>query len=221
MFVVVRHRVQSRAWRLKSILSRRQLSLGSSITSQKVQNSGDVVDSHPVTHASYQLLSTEFVAEHGVNVVMYEHTQSKAQVMSVIADDPNKVFGVTFLTPPKDSTGISHIMEHSVLCGSRKYTSKEPFAELLKGSLQTFLNAFTYPGRVSRSGSTISCSLFVVSYVVTLRARCGLSDVFGLSTDSSLLCTRSHLFPGSKPKLERFSQFSERVPRRRVLPACH
>ena len=56
------------------------------------------------------------------------------------------LFGVTFLTPPKDSTGISHIMEHSVLCGSRKYTSKEPFAELLKGSLQTFLNAFTYPG---------------------------------------------------------------------------
>ena len=61
--------------------------------------------------------------------------------------DDNKVFGITFRTPPTDPTGIPHILEHSVLCGSDKYTSKEPFAELLKGSLLTFLNAFTYPDR--------------------------------------------------------------------------
>lgn len=58
-----------------------------------------------------------------------------------------KVFGVTFRTPPEDSTGVPHILEHSVLCGSRKYPVKEPFVDLLKGSLQTFLNAFTYPDR--------------------------------------------------------------------------
>lgn len=69
------------------------------------------------------------------------------QVLSVIADDDNKVFGVTFRTPPRDSTGLPHILEHSVLCGSRQYPTKEPFVELLKGSLQTFLNAFTYPDR--------------------------------------------------------------------------
>jgi Zn-dependent M16 (insulinase) family peptidase len=57
------------------------------------------------------------------------------------------VFGITFRTPPSDSTGIPHILEHSVLCGSRKYPVKEPFVDLLKGSLQNFLNAFTYPDR--------------------------------------------------------------------------
>ena len=142
MLVVVRHRMQSTTRRFTSLFERRNLSN----LSQKATKSADGAD--PVAHASYRVLSTEFAAEHGVSVVMYEHIQTKAQVMSVQADDPNKVFGISFLTPPTDSTGISHIMEHSVLCGSRKYTSKEPFAELLKGSLQTFLNAFTYPGSI-------------------------------------------------------------------------
>ena len=57
------------------------------------------------------------------------------------------MFGVNFRTPPSDDTGVAHILEHSVLCGSRKYPVKEPFVELLKGSMQTFLNAFTYPDR--------------------------------------------------------------------------
>ena len=65
-------------------------------------------------------------------------------MFSLENDDENKVFGITFRTPPSDSTGVPHIMEHSVLCGSRKYPVKEPFMELMKGSLQTFLNAFTY-----------------------------------------------------------------------------
>jgi len=69
-------------------------------------------------------------------------------VLSVIApQDENKVFGITFRTPPNDSTGIPHILEHSVLCGSRKFPVKEPFVDLMRGSLQTFLNAFTYPDR--------------------------------------------------------------------------
>ncbi len=67
--------------------------------------------------------------------------------MSVSNEDENKVFGITFRTPPDDSTGLPHIMEHSVLCGSRKYPVKEPFVELIKGSLNTFLNAFTYPDK--------------------------------------------------------------------------
>lgn len=69
------------------------------------------------------------------------------QLISVSNDDENKCFGVVLRTPVSDSTGIPHILEHSVLCGSRKFPVKEPFVELMKGSLNTFLNAFTYPDR--------------------------------------------------------------------------
>ena len=70
-----------------------------------------------------------------------------AELLSITNSDENKCFGATFRTPPKDSTGVAHILEHSVLCGSEKYPVKEPFVELLKGSLQTFLNAFTFRTR--------------------------------------------------------------------------
>ncbi|CAH8384169.1 unnamed protein product [Eruca vesicaria subsp. sativa] len=89
----------------------------------------------------------EFISECKSNAVLFRHKKTGCEVMSVSNDDENKVFGVVFRTPPKDSTGIPHILEHSVLCGSRKYPLKEPFVELLKGSLYTFLNAFTYPDR--------------------------------------------------------------------------
>ncbi|CAN0275038.1 unnamed protein product, partial [Ectocarpus sp. 13 AM-2016] len=76
------------------------------------------------------------------------HKKSGAEVLSVQIDDDNKVRqALLFRTPPEDSTGVPHILEHSVLCGSRNYPVKEPFVDLLKGSLQTFLNAFTYPDR--------------------------------------------------------------------------
>ncbi|KAF3521612.1 hypothetical protein F2Q69_00046612 [Brassica cretica] len=89
----------------------------------------------------------EFISECKSKAVLFRHKKTGCEVMSVSNDDENKVFGVVFRTPPKDSTGIPHILEHSVLCGSRKYSLKEPFVELLKGSLYTFLNAFTYPDR--------------------------------------------------------------------------
>lgn len=73
--------------------------------------------------------------------------KSGASLLSCCNKDENKVFGVSFRTPPEDSSGVAHILEHSVLNGSKKYPSKEPFVELLKGSLQTFLNAFTYPDK--------------------------------------------------------------------------
>ncbi len=78
---------------------------------------------------------------------IYRHAKIRTEVLSIETKDENKVFGITFRTPPQDSTGLPHIMEHSVLCGSRKYPVKEPFVELLKGSLNTFLNAFTYPDK--------------------------------------------------------------------------
>lgn len=78
---------------------------------------------------------------------LWKHERTGAQLLSCVNADENKVFGVSFRTPPKDSTGVAHILEHSVLCGSKKYPVKEPFVELLKGSLQTFLNAFTFPDK--------------------------------------------------------------------------
>ncbi|KAK7366460.1 hypothetical protein VNO80_08450 [Phaseolus coccineus] len=95
----------------------------------------------------FQKVSEEFIPECKSKAVLFRHIKTGAQVMSVSNDDENKVFGIVFRTPPNDSTGIPHILEHSVLCGSRKYPLKEPFVELLKGSLHTFLNAFTYPDR--------------------------------------------------------------------------
>lgn len=87
------------------------------------------------------------VSEINSIVTIYKHKKTGAELMSISNDDENKVFGITFRTPPDDSTGLPHIMEHSVLCGSRKYPVKEPFVELIKGSLNTFLNAFTYPDK--------------------------------------------------------------------------
>lgn len=75
---------------------------------------------------------------------IFEHEKSGAKLLSLRNDDDNKVFSISFRTPPKDSTGVPHIMEHSVLCGSRKFPTKDPFVELAKGSLNTFLNAMTF-----------------------------------------------------------------------------
>ncbi len=77
----------------------------------------------------------------------YRHVKTGAELLSLLNDDENKVFGVSFATPPTDSTGVAHILEHSVLCGSRKYPIKEPFVELMKSSLNTFLNAMTFPDK--------------------------------------------------------------------------
>lgn len=87
------------------------------------------------------------IAEVASTVRLWRHTVTGAELLSFINSDENKVFGVSFRTPPSDSTGVAHILEHSVLCGSERFPVKEPFVELLKGSLQTFLNAFTYPDK--------------------------------------------------------------------------
>jgi Zn-dependent M16 (insulinase) family peptidase len=100
-----------------------------------------------VEHPSFEVVRTEDVPEYGAACTLYRHKKSGAELLSLSTDDDNKCFGITFRTPPRDSTGVPHILEHSVLCGSRKYTTKDPFVQLLQGSLQTFLNAFTYPDR--------------------------------------------------------------------------
>ncbi len=95
----------------------------------------------------FSLIFETDVPELASSARLWRHEATGAELLSFRNADENKVFGVTFRTPPFDSAGVAHILEHSVLCGSRKYPVKEPFVELLKGSLQTFLNAFTYPDK--------------------------------------------------------------------------
>lgn len=91
----------------------------------------------------FELLREEHIDELNTDAQIWRHEKTGAELLSLTNDDENKVFGITFRTPPDDSTGVPHIMEHCVLGGSRKYPVKEPFVELLKGSLSTFVNAFT------------------------------------------------------------------------------
>jgi Zn-dependent M16 (insulinase) family peptidase len=98
-------------------------------------------------HPAFTLLNRRYIREIQGEAFHYRHTATGGEVVSVVCADDNKSFGISFRTPPGDSTGVAHILEHCVLCGSRKYPLKEPFKELLKGSLQTFLNAMTYPDK--------------------------------------------------------------------------
>jgi presequence protease len=95
----------------------------------------------------FEQIREEYIPEINSRVVLYRHVRTGAELLSIQNDDENKCFGVTFATPPTDSTGLPHILEHSVLCGSRKYPVKEPFIELVKGSLATFINAMTFPDK--------------------------------------------------------------------------
>jgi Zn-dependent M16 (insulinase) family peptidase len=116
-----------------------------------------------VGHAAYDTIESSFLEEYNARLTWYKHRSTGAEFLAFVPDStrngpsdgggggydpkPDKVFGVAFRTKPESSTGVPHILEHSVLCGSKKYPSRDPFAYLLKGSLQTFLNAMTYPDR--------------------------------------------------------------------------
>ena len=95
----------------------------------------------------YELLKQEEIKDVQSTGYLFRHKKSGARVCVLANEDDNKVFHITFRTPPPDSTGVAHILEHSVLCGSRHFPSKDPFVELAKGSLNTFLNAMTYPDK--------------------------------------------------------------------------
>lgn len=95
----------------------------------------------------YQRLERKRISELDTEAVVYRHKKSGARVLTLQNQDKNKVFSISFRTPAEDSTGVSHITEHSVLCGSEKFPLKDPFIELVKGSLNTYLNAMTYPDK--------------------------------------------------------------------------
>ena len=92
----------------------------------------------------YELLEHHYVRELESEGYLMRHKKTGARVFILENDDNNKVFNIAFRTVPTDSTGVAHIIEHTVLCGSDRYPVKDPFVELAKGSLNTFLNAMTY-----------------------------------------------------------------------------
>lgn len=96
---------------------------------------------------AYELVKKEELTDIHSTGYLWKHKKSGARVCFLLNEDENKVFHITFRTPPSDSTGVPHILEHSVLCGSKEFPSKDPFVELVKGSLNTFLNAMTYPDK--------------------------------------------------------------------------
>lgn len=94
--------------------------------------------------SAYEIIKEQKLEDLNSKGYLLRHKKSGARISVISNDDENKVFYIGFRTPPKDSTGVAHIIEHTVLCGSDKFSVKDPFVELVKGSLNTFLNAITY-----------------------------------------------------------------------------
>jgi Zn-dependent M16 (insulinase) family peptidase len=97
--------------------------------------------------AAYEVLEQRRIEDIASDGYILRHKKSGARVCVISNDDDNKVFSIGFRTPPEDETGVPHIIEHTTLCGSDKFPVKDPFVELVKGSLNTFLNAMTYPDK--------------------------------------------------------------------------
>lgn len=98
-------------------------------------------------HPAYELMYEEYLGDIKTAGIVLKHKKSGARVCVLSNDDQNKMFCAAFRTPPSNSTGVPHIIEHSVLCGSKNFPSRDPFMQLAKGSLNTFLNAMTYPDK--------------------------------------------------------------------------
>lgn len=97
--------------------------------------------------AEYEILDEHRVADVQSDGFILRHKKSGARIAILSNNDDNKVFYIGFRTPPEDETGVPHIIEHTTLCGSKKFPVKDPFIEMAKGSLNTFLNAMTYPDK--------------------------------------------------------------------------
>jgi Zn-dependent M16 (insulinase) family peptidase len=101
----------------------------------------------PEALPAYELVERRTLTDLASEGIYLKHKKTGARIALIMNQDDNKVFSIGFRTPPQDSTGVAHILEHSVLCGSRDFPVKDPFIELVKGSLNTFLNAMTYPDK--------------------------------------------------------------------------
>ena len=117
---------------------------GSKVQRSRTEN-GKIRQGTGAAVRSFRLVAEADIRELASSVRLLVHEPTGAQILTLANDDVNKCFGITFRTPLSDSSGVAHILEHSVLCGSRRFPSSAPFAELLRGSLHTHLNASTQP----------------------------------------------------------------------------
>ncbi len=134
---------------------------------------GDYVQGQPTLKAGdalhgFRVLRVEEVPEIRVTVYEARHEATGAQALHLHCDDAENLYSVGFRTPPSDSTGVPHILEHSVLAGSDRYPVKDAFNELMKGTLQTFINAFTYPDKtIYPVASRVRADFFNLARVYT------------------------------------------------------
>lgn len=142
-----------------------------------MQEKGDVLMSEG-NYNGFTVISMEELPSIRVTALRIKHDKTGAEILHLFCDDPENLFSVGFRTPPQDSTGVAHILEHSVLAGSETYPVKDAFNELAKGSLQTFINAFTYPDK----------TVYPVSSQVK-------ADFFNLARVYSHLVLRPRLLP--------------------------
>ncbi len=125
-------------------------------------SSGNAQELHP----AFDLISTDELPEYRSTGILLRHRGTGCEVYHVVNDDRENLFAFAFKTLPPDSTGVAHILEHTVLCGSRDFPLKDPFLLLLKGSMSTFLNAFTFPDKtVYPASSTVEKDLFNIMRV--------------------------------------------------------
>ena len=107
------------------------------------------------TYFGFEVLSIRDIPEYRSKAVRCIHRATGCELLHLVNDEPENLFGFIFRTPPQDDTGVAHILEHSVLCGSRRFPVKDPFVVLLKSSLHTFLNAMTFPDKTAYPASSM------------------------------------------------------------------
>ena len=111
--------------------------------------------------AGFEAISNKDMREYSSRALHFRHLSTGCEVFHLWNEDPENLFAFAFRTPPQDDAGAAHILEHSVLCGSKRFPLKDPFVVLLKSSLQTFLNAFTFPDKtVYPAGSMVEKDFF-------------------------------------------------------------
>ncbi|MDR3161985.1 MAG: insulinase family protein [Spirochaetaceae bacterium] len=114
------------------------------------------LQSAQVLDSGFEILEVTELAELDAAGIWARHRKSGAEVFHVLTDDPENLFSFSFATAPEDSSGVAHILEHSVLCGSENYPLKDAFLVLNQGSLQTFLNAWTFPDKTLYPASSVN-----------------------------------------------------------------
>ncbi|KKK57757.1 hypothetical protein LCGC14_3051280, partial [marine sediment metagenome] len=120
----------------------------------RIKKECDIIDPGKV-YSGFEALSVQELSEYESTAFHFTHISTGLELFHLHNNDRENLFAFVFRTPPDDDTGVAHILEHSVLCGSERFPVKDPFVLLLKGSLHTFLNAFTFPDKTVYPASSM------------------------------------------------------------------